>query len=72
MFGGFWDFCYFCSNFLKPERMKINHWLRTLLCTIAVVAGLSLLKSPQCKDTVEHCRLQSAMWETFGGNQFHT
>ena len=46
----------------------INHWLRLLLCTVAVVTGLSVYaQTPQCKDTVEHRRLQSAMWESAKG-----
>ena len=46
----------------------INHWLRTLLCTAVVAGGLSLsAQTPQCKDTVEHHRLQSAMWESATG-----
>ena len=46
----------------------INHWLRILLCTVAVVTGLSVYaQTPQCKDTVEHRRLQSAMWESAKG-----
>lgn len=46
----------------------INHWLRLLLCTVAVVTGLSVYaQTPQCKDTVEHRRLQSAMWESSKG-----
>ena len=46
----------------------INHWLRTLMCAAAVAVGLSLsAQTPQCKDTVEHHRLQSAMWESATG-----
>ena len=46
----------------------INHWLRTLMCTAVVAVGLSLsAQTPQCKDTVEHHRLQSAMWESATG-----
>ena len=46
----------------------INHWLRFLMCTAAVAVGLSLpAQTPQCKDTVEHHRLQSAMWESATG-----
>ena len=49
--------------------MTINHWLRTLMCTAAVVVGLSLpAQTPQCKDTVEHRRLQTAMWESAKGH----
>ena len=58
----------FAALFLKPEHMMINHWLRTLMCTAAVVVGLSLsAQTPQCKDTAEHRRLQSAMWESATG-----
>ena len=47
----------------------INHWLRSLMCTAAVAVGLSLpAQTPQCKDTVEHHRLQSAMWESATGH----
>ena len=46
----------------------INHWLRSLMCTAAVAVGLSLpAQTTQCKDTVEHHRLQSAMWESATG-----
>ena len=46
----------------------INHWLRFLMCTAAVAVGLSLpAQTPQCKDTVEHHRLQSVMWESATG-----
>jgi hypothetical protein len=63
-----WKLPIFAALFLKPERMMINHWLRTLMCTAAVAVGLSLsAQTPQCKDTVEHHRLQSAMWESATG-----
>ncbi len=65
MFGGFTENTYFCSNFLKPEEMKINHRMRKLFFTVAfmVVVLLSSAQNPVCKDTAEHRRLQTAMWE---------
>ncbi len=65
MFGGFRENTYFCSNFLKPEEMKINHRMRKLFFTVAfmVVVLLSSAQNPVCKDTAEHRRLQTAMWE---------
>lgn len=46
--------------------MMINHWLRKLSLTLAVLAvSLAMVQAqiPQCKDTAEHRRLQEAMWE---------
>ena len=64
MFGGFREIAYFCSNFLKPEEMKINHKTRMTFAAIAVVAAIlpSTAQTPQCKDTAEHMRLQMDMW----------
>ena len=69
MFGGFGEKHYICSNFLKPERMMINHWLRTLLCTAVFAVDIAVsAQTPLCKDTLEHRRLQSAMWESAKGH----
>lgn len=49
-------------------HIKISHWLRRLLFTaIAAVCIDSSAQTPQCKDTVEHRRLQTAMWKATGG-----
>ena len=49
--------------------MKIDHWLRTLLCTaIVVVATSAWALTPQCRDTTEHRRLQTAMYRASGGS----
>ena len=69
MFGGFGEKHYICSNFLKPERMMINHWLRTLLCAAVFAVDIAVsAQTPLCKDTLEHRRLQSAMWESAKGH----
>lgn len=46
--------------------MIVNHWLKTLLLTGALFAASQPLiqaQSPQCRDTAEHRRLQTAMWD---------
>lgn len=70
MFGSFREKHYFCSNFLKPEEMKINHRARMLFSVIVVVMGVLPLsaQTPQCKDTAEHRRLQTEMWAAAAGN----
>ena len=46
-----------------------DHWLRTLLCTaIVVVATSAWALTPQCRDTTEHRRLQTAMYRASGGS----
>ena len=47
----------------------INHWLRTLLCTAVFAVDIAVsAQTPLCKDTLEHRRLQSAMWESAKGH----
>ena len=46
--------------------MIVNHWLKTLLLAGALFAASQPLiqaQSPQCRDTAEHRRLQTAMWD---------
>ena len=68
MFGSFRENAYFCTNFLKPEEMKINHRIRMLLSAVAVMVVVIPLtaQTPACKDTAEHRRLQTAMWDACG------
>ena len=68
MFGSFREKHYFCSNFLKPEEMKINHRARMLFSVIVVVMGVLPLsaQTPQCKDTAEHHRIETDMWTACG------
>ena len=54
----------FAGYFQKPEVMATNHRLRIVLCIVMLLpAVLSSAQQTVCKDTVEHMRLQKAMWE---------
>lgn len=48
--------------------MRINHTIRMLLSVVAVAMVILPMEAqnPQCKDTAEHRRLQTAMWEASG------
>lgn len=61
---------YFCTNFLRPEKMDVNHRIRTLFTVIATVMGVLSIsaQTPQCKDTAEHRRLELEMWTAGGQN----
>lgn len=68
MFGSFMEKHYFCTNFLKPDEMKINHRTLMLFFTVAFMALVlpAMAQTSLCKDTAEHRRLELAMW-TAGG-----
>lgn len=49
--------------------MKNSYWLRAMFFTaVTVVSIYSSAQTPQCKDTVEHRRLQTAMWKATTGS----
>ena len=68
MFGGFMEKHYFCTNFLKPDEMKINHRTLMLFFTVAFMALVTpaIAQTSLCKDTAEHRRLELAMWSAGG------
>ena len=49
--------------------MMVGHWLRAMLFAVASLASatVSAQDLSSCKDTVEHRRLQKAMWDACGG-----
>ena len=48
--------------------MIISHRLKAILLTAALLSSTTLLPAQHemCKDTVEHKRLQKAMWDACG------
>ncbi|MBQ8990317.1 MAG: hypothetical protein IJ067_11570 [Prevotella sp.] len=48
--------------------MQINHWHRIVLGAVLFLApALLFAQGSMCKDTIEHRRLQKAMWDACGG-----
>ena len=55
----------FAENFLRTESMIINHCIRLLLVVAAFLTASQVsAQETHCKDTAEHRRLQTAMWES--------
>ena len=65
MFGSLIGIHYFCKVFLRTLGMKLVYYLRFFVFVMALMtASQASAQSLHCKDTLEHMKLEQAMWES--------